>query len=89
MENRLLYRCPVCNMPMLEKIGLKVFLLQFYKGQRVKTEIERDLSSPQSEIRIRCGACKKGAHIFAHINEIVKTEESFVIHKESVDSIKG
>lgn len=79
----MLYRCPVCNMPMLEKIGLKIFLLQHYEGQRVKTEIERDLLKPDSEFRIRCGACKKGAHIFAHINEIVKMEEEVSVKKES------
>lgn len=84
MENRILYRCPVCDMPMLEKIGLRIFLLQHYNRRQVKAEVERDLNAPQSVIRIRCGACKIGAHIFAHVNEVISVQETFTIRKDAV-----
>lgn len=84
MENRILYRCPVCDMPMLEKIGLRIFLLQHYNRRQVKAEVERDLNAPQSVIRIRCGACKIGAHIFAHINEVISAQETFTIRKDAM-----
>lgn len=60
MENRKLRRCPVCNMPMFEKVGWRIFLLQHYNGQRIKTEIERNV--PYSRFSIICGACKQGGY---------------------------
>ncbi len=75
-ENRFLYRCPKCDMPMLEKVGSKLLLLQHYKGQRVKTEIERDLIAPTNKLTIRCGSCKEGAQTFLHFTEIIRMGES-------------
>ena len=85
METRMLYRCPHCDMPMLEKVGFRIYLLQNYDGQRVKTEIERDLKTPQSQIRIRCGACKIGGHIFLHINEVIEAKEEFTTKVETTE----
>lgn len=85
MEQRMLYRCPNCDMPMLEKVGFRIYLLQNYDGQRVKTEIERDLKAPQSQMKIRCGACKIGSHIFLHINEVVGVKEEFTTKVEIVE----
>ena len=59
-------------MPMLEKKGERIFLLQYAPGwRRVKTEVERDTTTPYSRVTVRCGACKQGAHHFLHINEVI------------------
>lgn len=70
----MLYRCPICDMPMFEKAGLKIFPLQHHNGQPVKTEIDREDS--EGTITIRCGSCKKGGHILALIKEQMGIEES-------------
>ena len=72
-------------MPMLEKVGRRIYLLQSYNGERVKTEVERDLKSPQSQIKIICGKCKIGGHIFVHFNEVIRVKDKFEAKVTSVE----
>ena len=79
MNERMLYRCTVCDMPMFEKIGPKIFTLQHYNGKPVKIEIERDMNVPYGKITFRCDACKKSAHILVNIHEVIGVQESYSI----------
>lgn len=82
MENRILYRCPVCDIPMFVKVGLRLILERFYKGQPARIEIDRKDS--EGVMRIACNSCGKGAHILAHIKETIMMNDPFVVKKESV-----
>lgn len=60
MAERKLRRCPSCNMPMFEKVGHRLFVLQQHNGQKIKLEIERNVL--YSRFSIVCGACKRGGY---------------------------
>ncbi len=84
--DRMLFRCPVCDTPMFEKVGTKIYMLQHHDGQRYKTEIDRELNTPYSKIRIVCGKCGKGAQNMLHFSEIVGIKDESTI--QAVDSPK-
>ena len=81
MENRILYRCPACDVPMFEKIGLKLFVQRQQDGRMIRMDIDRKDS--EGVMRIGCGACGKGGHILAHIHEFINMGEAFTVKKES------
>lgn len=85
MQNRILYRCtnPECDVPMFEKIGLKLYIKKNQDGKPEKMVIDRKDST--GVMRITCGACGKGGHILAHVHEMVGLEESFTVKKETID----
>ncbi|TSC83222.1 MAG: hypothetical protein G01um101419_132 [Parcubacteria group bacterium Gr01-1014_19] len=82
MENGILYRCPICDTPMFEKVGLKLFVQRIQNGKTIKMEIDRKDS--EGVMRIGCGSCGKGGHILAAIHEMIGIDEVVSVKKESV-----